>query len=99
MIAAREGNLEVVRALIAAGANVNAADSVGLTAMSYAIRSKDPEKIATVYEYGGRLSDIDKEALEGADDPTKACFKRSTTQGERRIEKRKVSQIYKNKWP
>ena len=89
--AIEHGNVDQVREL-ARCLDVTLQDLAGLTAMSYAIRSKDPEKIATVYEYGGRLSNIDKEALEGTDGPTKLALKEALLRGEEN-RKAKVSQI------
>ena len=54
MIAAMQGELEVVRFLVGAGASLDMQTSSGETALTLALRAERPESVALLRELGAR---------------------------------------------
>ena len=58
MWAAGEGHVDVVRALIAAGADVNAKSKSGFTPLLFAVRNAQIEALRVLLEHGANVNDV-----------------------------------------
>ena len=59
MLASQYGHIEIVRALLAAGANVNLQDNIGKTALYYASSEGHIDIVRLLLEYGADVNPQD----------------------------------------
>ena len=79
-VAARSGHLEIVKLLLAAGANVNLADRDGFSAVTMAARAGKWRVVKVLAEHGGDFRALDGHGRSGHDYLRRCRGKRNRTE-------------------